>query len=69
MIEQSRRYAQIKIPHWLFDHPIEHIRAEAYEKLKQHQPDTIDQASRIMGITTSDLQVLILTINKAKQAS
>ncbi|MDA8773702.1 tRNA uridine-5-carboxymethylaminomethyl(34) synthesis enzyme MnmG [Chlamydiia bacterium] len=69
MIEQSKRYSQIKIPLWLFDQPIEHIRAEAYEKLKKHQPQTIDQASRIMGITTSDLQVLILTINKTKQTS
>lgn len=39
---------------------VEHLAIEARQKLKQVQPRTIGQASRISGVNPSDLAVLMV---------
>jgi len=43
------------------------LSAEAKEKLKEIQPETISQASRIAGITPSDIAVLLVYLRKVSQ--
>ena len=59
MTEKISRLESHKIPH-SFNYNISGLSNEAREKLKQHQPDTIGQASRIPGVSPSDISVLMI---------
>jgi tRNA uridine 5-carboxymethylaminomethyl modification enzyme len=54
-----------KIPPDLDYRKIEHLRAEAKEKLSLFQPSTLAQASRISGVTPADITVLQVHLRKS----
>ena len=43
---------------------VEGLRLEARQKLNDHKPMTLAQASRISGVTPADVTVLILHLRK-----
>ncbi|MEI8201557.1 MAG: tRNA uridine-5-carboxymethylaminomethyl(34) synthesis enzyme MnmG [Bacteroidota bacterium] len=64
MAEKIIKYEEIII-HSDFDyHAIKSLSSEAREKLSKYKPSTIGQASKISGITPSDISVLIIYLRK-----
>jgi tRNA uridine 5-carboxymethylaminomethyl modification enzyme len=59
-IERQQRLSQRRIPHDLDFGVLTHLRAEAKEKLTRVRPTSLDQASRISGITPADIAVLMM---------
>ena len=57
-----------KLPERLDYDRIEHLRAEAREKLKQFRPYTLGQAGRIGGITPADIMVIQIHLKKHHNA-
>jgi tRNA uridine 5-carboxymethylaminomethyl modification enzyme len=53
-----------KIPPDLDYNKIDHLRAEAKEKLAAFRPSTLGQASRISGITPADVTVIQVYLKK-----
>lgn len=62
-LERQQRWAAYRIPPELDFMSISQMRIEAREKLSRVRPQTIDQASRISGITPADLAVLIVHLS------
>ncbi|MCA9178334.1 MAG: tRNA uridine-5-carboxymethylaminomethyl(34) synthesis enzyme MnmG [Planctomycetales bacterium] len=63
-IERQRRLAEKRIP-VDFDYTrITHLRTEAREKLDKIRPHSLDQASRISGITPADLALLLAHLQR-----
>ncbi len=57
-VERSRKLALRRIPENANYAAMKHLRSEAREKLEKIRPVDLDQASRISGITPSDIAVL-----------
>jgi tRNA uridine 5-carboxymethylaminomethyl modification enzyme len=57
-IERSRKLAEQRIPENIDYSTMKHLRSEAREKLEKIRPLDLAQASRISGITPSDIAVL-----------
>jgi tRNA uridine 5-carboxymethylaminomethyl modification enzyme len=57
-IERSRKLAEQRIPDNINYSTMKHLRREAREKLEKIRPLNLSQASRISGITPSDITVL-----------
>ena len=64
LVANFRSLEKKKIPENLDYVNIEHLRAEAKEKLSAFQPATLAQASRISGITPADITVLRIHLKK-----
>ena len=58
-----------RIPAGLDYAAIEHLRAEAKEKLTAFQPATLGHASRLGGITPADITVLQVYLRRANHES
>ena len=54
------------IPRKLDYSSINGLTFEAQEKLSKMKPDTIGQASRIAGVSPSDLSILLVNLKKIK---
>ena len=63
-VERARKLQKIRIPDDFDYFGINQLRMEAKEQLSRIRPQTIDQASRIRGITPADLAVLVLVLRK-----
>jgi tRNA uridine 5-carboxymethylaminomethyl modification enzyme len=63
-IESFRNLENIKLPPVLDYNNVNHLRAEAREKLSAFRPHTLGQASRIGGITPADIMVIRIYIKK-----
>jgi tRNA uridine 5-carboxymethylaminomethyl modification enzyme len=59
----------IKLPPAIDYQAIDHLRAEAREKLSSFTPETLGQASRIGGITPADITVILVYLKKYDQKS
>lgn len=57
-IERTKKWAQKKIPENTNYQTMKHLRYEAKEKFERFRPVDLSQASRISGITPSDIAVL-----------
>lgn len=64
MAEKMNRLEGVKIRNTVNFDKLESLSAEAREKLKQIQPRTIGQASRISGISPSDISVLLVHLGR-----
>ncbi|MDO4571152.1 MAG: tRNA uridine-5-carboxymethylaminomethyl(34) synthesis enzyme MnmG [Planctomycetia bacterium] len=65
-VERSEKLGRIRIPDDFDFLGVEQLRMEAKEQFARVRPTSIDQASRIRGITPADLAVLILSLQKEK---
>lgn len=64
-IEKFRKLEQITIPLDIDYNKIAAMKNEAREKLNQLRPVSIGQASRISGVTPSDVSMILIYLNKA----
>jgi len=64
MAEKVSRLETLKLPVNLPYARLTSLSAEAREKLIAHQPETLGQASRISGISASDVSVLLVYIGR-----
>ncbi len=64
MIDRVRRADRMKIPERLNFDSIPQLRNEAREKFSAIQPRTVGQASRISGISQSDVALLLLHLKR-----
>lgn len=62
--EKMNRLEEVKIPGDLDYSKLSSLSAEAKEKLKSIQPRTIGQASRISGVSPSDVSVLLVFLGR-----
>jgi len=58
-VDRQRRMSEKRIPDELDYSGIQHLRAEAREKLNRVRPITLAQASRISGITPADVALVL----------
>jgi tRNA uridine 5-carboxymethylaminomethyl modification enzyme len=64
MIAKLERYEDNKIPLTLNYLELKALSAESREKLQRYKPRSIGQASRIPGVTPSDISVLLVYLKK-----
>ena len=64
MIAKLERYEDSKIPLTLNYYDMKALSAESREKLQKYKPRSIGQASRIPGVTPSDISVLLVYLKK-----
>jgi tRNA uridine 5-carboxymethylaminomethyl modification enzyme len=62
-VERQSRLARKRIPRSFDFQAISHLRAEAREKLSRVRPESLDQASRISGITPADVALIMAHLN------
>ncbi len=66
-IERFRKLENKKIPDDIDYNAMDGIRIEAKQKLSQHRPLSIGQASRISGVSPADINVLLIHLEKLKR--
>lgn len=69
MVDKMQRLEAWRIPDHFDYHGIQNITLEAREKLGKIRPDNLGQASRISGVSPSDLSVLMVTLKKGSGGS
>ena len=65
-VERFQSMESKQIPDWLDYQSITGLRNEARQKLDTHQPATVGQASRISGISPSDVSLLLVHMKRGK---
>lgn len=63
-IAQYQKSEKLKLPDGLDYDKVDHLRAEAKEKLKKFKPATLGQAGRIGGITPADIMIIQIHLRK-----
>ena len=64
MAEKILRLDLHQIPATFNYESVSGLSNEGREKLKKHQPDTIGQASRILGVSPSDISILMIRLGR-----
>ncbi len=64
MAEKILRLDLHQIPPTFKYESVSGLSNEGREKLKKHQPDTIGQASRILGVSPSDISILMIRLGR-----
>ena len=67
--ERARKLEQLPIPDAIDYAAIVGLRNEAREKLARFRPATVGMASRVSGVTSADVAVLLVTIEKMRRSS
>ncbi len=62
--DKITRLEYLKIPDWIDYNEIKSLTFEAREKLSKVRPETIAQASRIPGVSPSDISVLLIKLGR-----
>jgi len=62
--DKLQRLDYIKIPEGFNYHVLESLSSEAREKLSDQQPNNLSAASRISGVSASDLAVLLVHLGR-----
>ena len=63
-VEQFKKLEVRKIPEDINYDEVPSLRIEARQKLKQYQPMSIGQASRLAGVSPADVSVLLVYLEK-----
>ena len=63
-IDRARRYDHQRLPQWLDYTRVPGLSSEVSEKLQQHLPETLGQASRIPGVTPAAISLLLVYMKK-----
>ncbi len=63
-IDRARRYDHLRLPAWLDYTRVPGLSNEVSEKLQQHVPETLGQASRIPGVTPAAISLLLVYMKK-----
>ena len=63
-VEQFKKLEERKIPETIDYDEVPSLRIEARQKLKQHMPSSIGQASRIAGVSPADVSVLLVYLER-----
>lgn len=63
-IERSRAQLETRLPDALNYDDVDGLSNEVRQKLNEHRPETIDQASRISGVTPAALSLLMVHLKK-----
>ncbi len=66
-IKRVKRMEQTPIPQSIDYDSIEGLLTESKQKMKKIKPQTIGQASRISGVTPSDISMLIMHVSRIKR--
>ena len=64
-IDKQRRNEETRLPEWLDYALVKGLSNEVRQKLQNHRPVTIGQASRIPGITPAAISLLLVHLKKA----
>ena len=64
-IDKARRHEQTRIPEVIDYQQVRGLSAEVCQKLSDHRPETIGQASRISGVTPAAISLLMVHLKKA----
>ncbi len=67
-VERQRRLARKRIPVGFDFDQLIHLRTEARQKLARIRPVSLDQASRISGITPADIALLLAYLESGRRA-
>ena len=67
-IEKYRKNENTALPTNMDYHTIQALSAEVRQKLTQHQPETIGQASRIQGVTPASISILLVYLKTYKKS-
>ena len=68
-IEKARRHENTRISNISDYQQVRGLSAEVCQKLNQHQPETIGQASRIPGVTPAAISLLMVHLKKSGQSN
>jgi tRNA uridine 5-carboxymethylaminomethyl modification enzyme len=63
-VTQYQKNEKLKLPENLDYDKVEHLRAEAKEKLRKFKPATLGQAGRLGGITPADIMIVQIHLRK-----
>ncbi|HKU69345.1 MAG TPA: tRNA uridine-5-carboxymethylaminomethyl(34) synthesis enzyme MnmG, partial [Burkholderiales bacterium] len=63
-IERQEHYENLRLPEGLDYQDVRGLSVEARQKLNQHRPETLGQASRISGITPAAISVLLVHLKR-----
>jgi tRNA uridine 5-carboxymethylaminomethyl modification enzyme len=65
-IERNKGHLKLKIPQHIDYKTIHGLSIEARHLLEKHLPETIDQASRISGITPATISILLVFLKRKR---
>ena len=66
-VQKFRTLEDKQIPAWLDYEKVHSLRSEARQKLGKIRPATVGQASRISGVTPSDLSIILVWMKRGPQ--
>ena len=66
-VEQFKKMENKKIPEDIDYDKVKSLRIEAVQKLKEYQPVSLGQASRISGVSPADISVLLVYMEQLKR--
>ena len=67
--ERRREFETLSLPAEFDYRAVRGLSVEAQQKLQQHRPETIGQASRISGITPAAISLLLVHLKRGLQPS
>ena len=67
LIEKQEQFDSIAIPEYFDYFAVPQLRAEARQKFSRVRPRNLGQASRISGVTPSDIAVLMLYVKEPQR--
>jgi tRNA uridine 5-carboxymethylaminomethyl modification enzyme len=65
-VERAARYENLRLPTDLDYSSVRALSFEARQKLSQHRPETLGQASRISGVTPASISLLLVHLKKVR---